>query len=255
MDSREQWIFPGMPVLSLLRMRPGALSALERFGIDPWLDHQATLLAAASAKGAAWEELRAALEALPDPAADRDWDSANVPELLDHLVEDHRDIQEKLLPELRLALTRASRNGAGRFIYMSEVWPAFTADLAAHMKEEENFLFPRILQYDHCVRHRGAHPDFDGGSVNVFIAIRLLGNEHRQMDSLRRFLSGWDADEAARDADYPDGKRFHALLAAFQDRLERHNQLEEGVVYPLARSLEKILYDAAISGRPSAAAI
>jgi iron-sulfur cluster repair protein YtfE (RIC family) len=246
MESREQWIFPGMPVLSLLRMRPGALPALERFGIDPWHDSQATLRGAAAAKGADWEALKAALEALPDPADDRDWESATAPELLDHLVDDHRDLQENLLPALQAALARASADGSGAFLYMSAAWPAFTADLAAHMKEEENFLFPRILHYDHCVRHRGSHPDFEGGSVNVFIAIRLLGNEHRQMDALRDFLSGWDENETALASGSED---LLLLLKEFQDRLARHNQLEEGLVYPLARNLEKILYDAAISGR------
>jgi hypothetical protein len=38
------------------------------------------------------------------------------------------------------------------------------------------------------------------------------------------------------------------LLFEFQSRLERHNRVEEKILYPKARDLEKSLYDAAIAG-------
>src|SRR6185503_15839302 len=95
------------------------------------------------------------------------------------------------------------------------------------------------------------HPDFNGGSVKVFIALRMLRNEHHQMDSLCRVLEGWEAvprpGAGAPDAENP----LNELIGQLQERLERHSRIEETVLFPRAMALEKALYDTAISGKES----
>lgn len=248
MGESEQWIFPGMPVLALLNARPAALGVLEGWGIDPWVDPHARLDALAAAKLIPWPVFEAELNGLPETDGNGDWESASIPALLDHLISDHRDILDRLAPALRIALDRAPSPGNDAHANPDGNWKAFAAGLEAHMREEENFLFPRLLHYAYCLRHHGCHPDFDGGSVNVYIAIRLLGNEHRQKEDFRLFLAGQDERFRASAKGSPEQERIGRLLEEFRERLERHNHLEENVLYPKARDLEKSLYDSAIAG-------
>lgn len=181
------------------------------------------------------------------PAIDEaDWALTPLPELLDFLARDHERIRGSMVPEVESALARALArdNPSPREESLAREWPAFALHLAAHMKEEETFLFPRLLHYDYCVGQGDSHPDFAGGSVNVFIAIHLMGNETRQMEALDRLLEGKDPRNAAS----MDAELVRAL-SAFRDHLIRHSRLETEVLFPRAKALEKSLYDAAISGK------
>jgi iron-sulfur cluster repair protein YtfE (RIC family) len=249
-DARDNRYHPGLPVLSLLRARPLAQETLERLGLNPWIDPRMTLGELCSGKAIPWPELEAMLREIPDSLPQRDWDRAPLPLLLDHLVSDHAEIQGRILPEIHSALALASEHGTvqGRLAYLVGAWPGFTADLAAHMKEEEVFLFPRLLHYDYCVRHRDQHPGFSGGSVNVFIAIHLLGNENRQSDALFRFIGEMEAASRTGPVISEAEAGLLGLVASFQERLKRHNALETAILFPRAKSMEKALYDAAIAG-------
>lgn len=243
----EPRIVPEMSALSLLKVRPAALMGLERWGIDPWQDPEAHLGPLAASLGMPWPEFAAALAPVPPGAGGTDPEGASIPEILDRLVADHREILGELVPAVRTALA-CLPPGPDRAPGLEGVWNAFTAGLEAHMREEETFLFPRLLHYVHCLAQGGQHPDFAGGSVNVYIAIRLLGNEHLQMDALRRLLQGRNALAALPAAGSAEQKELSRSLSGFQARLERHNQVEERILYPKARELEKSLYDAAIAG-------
>ena len=252
MNVHGQKLNPGIASITLLRARPAAQDALDRLQLDPWADPRMTLGGVCEAKGIAWTDLEAALRSLPETLPERDWEAESIPMLLDHLVQDHADLQRNSLPAIRNALTRAlsSAGGSSLIGYLAEAWPGFTAELAAHMKEEEVFLFPRLLHYAWCVGHSGQHPDFSGGSVNVFIALHLMGNEDRQMEALQRFMAGWETASPA-EAMVPEAEsELRRLLETFFERLRRHNHLESALLFPRAKALEKTLYDAAISGRP-----
>jgi iron-sulfur cluster repair protein YtfE (RIC family) len=244
-------IQPGTQALFLLRARPAALETFEKFGIDPWSEQSASLELLCRNHGVAWENMEAGLMTLPDPPPDANWRLAPLPLFLDHLVCEHGQILGVLLPALKRALARANEEGRGgpRLAYLTETVPGIAEQLAAHMREEEDFLFPRLLQYDHSARHRGRHPDFAEGSVNVFIAIHLLGNENRQMEALSRFLAGWSAASGTGLPVSGAEADLRSALDVFQDRIMRHSAMEADILFPRAKALEKSLYDAAISGR------
>ena len=246
MRANEAWIVPGLPVLSLLEARPSALEVFEERGIDPWLYPKANLGTLASALRIPWAEF-AGFMSLPERDKPMDLESASIPELLDFLIADHRDILGRLVPGIRSALAQAPRKAAAD---LDSAWKTFTAGLQAHIQEEETFLFPRLLHYDHCLRHQSHHPDFAGGSVNVYIAIRLLRNEQSQMAALRQFLAEQEPRAQGPGTGSPEQHRLACALDEFQQRLVRHNHVEEDWLYPKARHLEKFLYDAAIAGAP-----
>ena len=178
------------------------------------------------------------------------WDGVPLPVLLDHLVSDHADIGGTLLPAIEKAVSDlpSRETDPKRLEYLARAWPAFASDLTAHMQEEDTFLFPRLLRYQNFLRHDGPHPDFNGGSVKVFVAIRMLGNEREQMQALQHFLGEWEPGSASGPVGSDEEKRLHGLMLELQERLENHSRIEEKVVFPIASSLEKALYDMAISG-------
>lgn len=248
MDQRANWLHPGIPVLTLLRKKPLAQEELERLGLNPWADPRMPLEVLGTKAGIQWPELDARLEALPDTLAERDWDSVSLPFLLDHLVRDHDDIRDRLLPDIQNALAHSSslNSDSGRIAYFSEAWPGFAAELIAHMKEEESFLFPRLLHYAHCVKNHVRHPDFTGGSVSVFIAVHLMGNETHLMEALDRFVKGWETSPRAWQSG--TDSELQGRIKIFRERIMSHNILETTLLFPRAKALEKALFDAAISG-------
>lgn len=235
-------------VLSLIRRHPAAQEILEDMGIDPWEDPSAPLQALCARQGIGNGEASRRLASIEEPAETEDWRIASLPRLLEYLVRDHERILKELIPGIEDALARALSGGTRpqRLESLSRCWPGFVGHLAEHVREEEAFLFPRILHYGHCVRHRNQHPDFTGGSVNVFIAIHLMGNEARMMEALDRFLAEDGRREAAADTG-PEAD-LRKALDRFRERIRRHSRMETEILYPRAKALEKSLYDAAISG-------
>ena len=131
MRAGEQLIFPGMPVSALLNARPAALRLLETWGIDPWLDPHAHLDALAAAKQVPWPEFEAALDELPYLDEDRDWEDTTLPDLLDHLIADHRDMLDRIVPALRFELARIPATEKDPPLGSDAAWNLFADGLEA----------------------------------------------------------------------------------------------------------------------------
>jgi iron-sulfur cluster repair protein YtfE (RIC family) len=185
------------------------------------------------------------------PGTDAEWNGQPIFHLIDFLSREHRQFLHGLLPAIKHALEQEHmRNGESlrRLRYLVEEWPRFSSALAEHIHEEEAFLFPKILQYDYCLRHTRNHPDFQGGSVNVFVALRLLGNEKSQMQGIRRFLNElrYSPEPASQEGSLEN--RLEPLLQDLQARLIKHAELETEILFPMAKAVEKILIDKQIAG-------
>lgn len=254
MDSFEKWLFPGTPIATVLRFRPMALSLLERHGMDPWNPNHLTIGELCDAKGIAMDELHAEMKCLPAPDADTDWRSRPIYHLLDYLTREHWKYINRMLPAIKHTLAheyKANGDSLRRLRYLVEEWPAFSSVLEGHIHEEETFLFPKILHYEYSLRHRGHHPDFSGGSVDVFVALRLLDHEKEQMAVVRRFLNEVRFSKASEKRLDSLESRLAPLLSDLQVRLANHSALETTVLFPMAKAVEKALFDARISGQAS----
>lgn len=238
-----------MPIHTLLQIRPIVLAFFERFKINPWNTPKASVGDILEAKKIAWNELEEFLANFPIQTKISDWKRVPLCQLLDHLVCEHFDLIESKLPGILAELNRLgdlSGKSPGAE-YLSSEWPNFSLGLLHHMREEESFLFPRLLHYDYCLRHRGWHPDFKNGSVNVFVAIHLIGNERRQIEAFHRFIDGWNRSAAHPSSSDEAGTLLHKMTD-FNRILVAHNKLETEVLFPMAVALEKASYDAAIAG-------
>lgn len=246
----NQWLFRNSLVSTVLANRPLALEWFERHGMDPFPIGDQGIGEACADHGIAWETFLAELEALGEAGRNSDWQTQPIARLIDFLTREHREFTGEWIPAIQSAMNAGDRDSERpvRLDAMIRMWPEFKASLIQHMTAEESFLFPKLLRYDYCGRHRVCDPGFAAGSVKVFAALHLLREEHRQAGSLRDFLeaAGFAEAEAAKDSAW---KRHRRLLSDFQARLTEHSRIEREILYPRAVALEKRMYDGSISGK------
>jgi regulator of cell morphogenesis and NO signaling len=251
MNPESNWLFPSTPVETVLKSRPLTAEVFARLGLNPWKAPHESVGDLCAESGVPWADFFREVTALPVPPVGSDWSALPLPHLLDLLVSQHREFLHEFLPAIGHVLSGIPDPDAASMAHLrtlAEEWPAFAASLSAHIREEEDVLFLRLLRYDACSRLGTASPDFEGGSVRVFTVVRMLEHEHRDMALFRRFLSkalpaypgpGGDALEL----------RLRPLLAGFEGSLGRHARLETEVLFPRGAALEKGLYDLHIRGK------
>lgn len=241
----------GTPTATVLRKRPLAISIFEKHGMDPWDPNFPTISELCASRNLSMDVFFAEMKSLPEPGEDTDWKNRPIYEMLDYLTRDHDELLNGLLPEIGRTLSREAAGDSESYLRLHrlvEEWPEFSASLREHIQEEELFLFPKILQYDHCLRRKGCHPDFSGGSVNVFVALRMLGNEKRQLAGVKRFLNDVLFSRAACDRPGSLESCLEPLLEELQAKLLNHSGIETNILFPMAKAVEKAMMDLRISG-------
>ncbi|MDQ3003281.1 MAG: hemerythrin domain-containing protein [Fibrobacterota bacterium] len=244
MDSIENWLFPGTAISTVLRIRPLAISVFEKFGIDPWDPKVINLDQLCAANGIPLVKFFEEIKTLPMPGYETKWKTKSVSHLLDFLTRQHRKLIHGLLPIIKQNLTQENvGNGESlrRLRYLVEEWPTFSAALAKHIHEEESILFPKILQYEYCLRHKTNNPDLFSGSLNVYIAQQMVENEKCQMAAIKRFRSEVKFSSASPEAPGSLEVRLKPLLEDLEFNLLNHAGLELNVLFPMAIGLEKSL--------------
>jgi iron-sulfur cluster repair protein YtfE (RIC family) len=252
MEHLKPMLFPDTPLQTLLTIRPMAMHLLETWGIDPYSAPSAKAEDLCRISGLDWKTVLLAFDALETPARDSEWDKLPLYHFLDFLTHEHRVFVHEFIPAVRNAFLA----GEGRQDYLGLLhplilaWPAFSASLIGHIADEEAFLFPRIMHYEYHLRHGGTAPDFSEGSVRVFAAVHLMRAEQKQISLIREFL---DASRYSRLSEEMEGaaQAVFRLLQAFHQRLLEHSRMEREILFPLAGSMEKQVYDRCIDGEPA----
>jgi iron-sulfur cluster repair protein YtfE (RIC family) len=247
MDELIQWLFPGTEIRTVLRVRPASVRAFEALGIDPFAFPAEPIGRACTEHGVSWDAFLAEMRKPADPAGPRPR-TIPLPALLERLTGEHRKFIRSYLPAIGEAFAPRGGVVAERLRPLFKEWPAFMSGLKEHIATEEEFLFPKILRYDYCLRHGKADPEFSNGSVKVFVAIHLLKNEERGTGALRRILEEPLPSPSADDREGGESALIR-LLAAFRKELLEHARVEREELFPMAASLENELYDRSISGR------
>lgn len=250
MANGQGWLFPDTSVETILKARPLALGLFEGFGLNPWKAPRESLGDLCRDAGVPWDPVMAGLAGMQVPAADTDWKSLPVYHLLDYLTWQHREFLLGYLPAIGHVLSDirdADPETLLRMRTLAVEWPAFAASLGAHIREEEDIFFLRILRYDSCRRLGHPEPDFEGGSVRVFTVVRLLEHEHRDMALMRRFLERGMPTFPVCGGEVLD-RRLRPLIIELQAALAGHARLESEVLIPWGIGLEKSLYDLHIRG-------
>jgi iron-sulfur cluster repair protein YtfE (RIC family) len=241
------------PVRSLLKLRPMAIGVMDKRNIRFWDSLDQPLGQVVNG-----EHLPNFLEEVSYqqvPASDSDWTAMPLYFLIEFLTQEHKDFQLQDLADIAHVLdihTLADSDEAEGLRRIHRDYLEFVKDFRSHIEEEETFLFPKILRYEACMRDNRVHPEFHKGSVQSYMAMRV-SQEGR---TLQRTLDTLLDRIRAHALTYEDSFAAHELLgivANFRDKLVAHRDLEANELFPVAKALEKNLYNLSIGGDPAVA--
>jgi regulator of cell morphogenesis and NO signaling len=201
--------------------RPGAMRVFEQYGIDYCCGGQRSLREACGERGIAPEQLMERIEAAAAPGAARDWRSASLDDLIDHILTVHHARLKSELPRLAGLLekvTAAHPAHRDSLVPLGKTFAGLQAELEAHMMKEEMVLFP-MIRY---------------GRGPVANPIRVMEHEH---DAAGRALERMRAITADYALPVDACNRYRALfdgLRELEADLHQHIHLENNVLFPRA---------------------
>lgn len=244
---------PETPVRSLLKMRPMAISVMDKRNIRFWDSLDQPL--ASMVHRDHLENFLEEISFVQSPAPDTEWMEMPLYHLIEFLTAQHRDFQLEELADMAHVLdihTLADSEEAEGLRRIHREFQDFAKDFRNHMDDEETNLFPKILRYEACMRDNRVHPEFHKGSVQAYMAIRLSQDSRAVM----RGFDGLLASIREHIALHPDSfaaRELEELAVRLRARVEAHRELEANALFPSARALEKNLYNLSIGGDPAVA--
>jgi|GEM_PF-944816 len=237
----------------LIRVRPLALELMDKRGLRPWglMDRPISQLFLEKRQGAI-EDFLEELSAVDIPAADTEWGHLPAYYLIDYLTQGHREFLLNDIPDINYLFDMLLLTDSGDLGALGDLqsdFQSFCQDYQQHMNEEETHIFSRILRCEASLKDAAVHPEFNAGSVQIFIATRsprlIMNSEASLLEMVDRAAKL--AGELGLPA--PEGANLHSLMVHFLQRLRAHNHLETQVLFPLGLELERTLYNLSIGGK------
>jgi regulator of cell morphogenesis and NO signaling len=216
---------------------PAAVRVFEKYRIDFCCGGKVPLDEACRTAGVDPAALLAEIEQAGVKTDDaRDWRSADLDALMDHILETHHAYLKTELPRLeaRLAKIRAAHDEryGGLPSRMAAVFGPMKEELEAHLMKEEMVLFPLIRglgtgQPSHC------------GTVRNPLRVMLMEHESAggALAELRQITSGYAVPEGACNT----FRAFYHELEALEADLHRHIHLENNILFPGAIERENAI--------------
>jgi regulator of cell morphogenesis and NO signaling len=217
---------------------PNATRIFEKLGIDYCCGGHKPLEEACSTANVPLDRVLRALEQgvdAPPPATGRDWATAPLGELVDHVLAKHHAYVKSEIPRLLALIAKVAGVHGKNHPDLGQVQQAFLElanELSGHLMKEEQVLFPyvkRMASGEEC------GPSCFGTVQNP---IRMMMLEHDNAGEKLREMRRLTSDYALpADACFSYGILFHALLE-FEADLHQHIHLENNILFPRAVELE-----------------
>jgi iron-sulfur cluster repair protein YtfE (RIC family) len=249
----KNMLTPKTPVRSLIKIRPMAIEVLDKRKIRFWDSLDKPL--ADVIRGEIREDFLEEVSSAQIPAQDSDWNALPLYYLVDYLTQGHRDFLLQDIADIGHILdihTIAETSEAGGLRKLHGTFQDFVKDFQIHVEEEETYLFPKILRYEACLRDHRVHPEFHKGSVQSHMVTRTSQNGKRLLEICTHMAASARFHAKEHVVSFA-GQELLELLEAFQEKLEIHGELEAKVLFPVARELERNLYNLTIDGNPAMA--
>lgn len=220
-----------------------AVRVFEKLGIDYCCGGKRPLADVCRAKGydpeAVQQELDDAMSASPSTA--RDWTTAPLRELIDHIVNTHHSYLKRELPAISVRLEKVYRVYNERYGEtlpgLPEVFANLRSEMEMHLRKEELILFPAIAAYEAAVHSGSPLPQIPFGKMAN--PISMMEAEHEWAgEALARIR------EITQDFHVPEYGcvTYRALMSGLKELeqdLHMHVHLENNVLFPRAMQLEQ----------------
>jgi regulator of cell morphogenesis and NO signaling len=220
--------------------RPARARVFERLGIDYCCGGNKPLQQACREKNLDFGSVVQELE--KDQAApsqgERNWASASLTDLCDHIEQTHHAYLKQELPRLAMLTNKvAARHGEQRpqLVEVHRVFAALKTEMDSHMMKEERILFPLCRQLDTADEMPSAHC----GSIGNLIEVMVREHEHAG-DALAQIRKLTDNYTCPPDACNTYRAMFDALGQLERD-LHEHVHKENNILFPKALRLERLL--------------
>lgn len=219
---------------------PSRARLFERLGIDYCCGGKKPLAQACREKGldygAVVQELENEQAALAQ--AERNWGSASLTDLCDHIEQTHHAYLKQELPHLEFLTNKiAVRHGDSRpaLVQVRQVFAALKAEMDSHMMKEERILFPLCRQLDTL----DELPSSRCGSIGNPIEVMIREHEHAG-DALAQIRVLTEDYKCPSDACNTYRATFDSLQRLERD-LHEHVHKENNILFPKAIRQEKLL--------------
>lgn len=225
----------------LTRARPLAVGILEReFDSAFWNRLDTPLADFCRDQGRNLSQVVQALATMPPEEDSRDWNGKPMYVLVDFLTGNHREFRGRYMPNVGRMLEALKTEFGADPDPIREIiseFNDFRSGFSWHMQEEEEFVFPKILRTEACVRHPDLYPEIFKGSVTMYPKTSLRSHE----EAFANMISGL-AERLKRMVfeihQLPMVKDILTALKQHDEGLKAHALLETDELFPRAADME-----------------
>ena len=230
------------PVRDLVLENPGAARVFEKFGIDYCCGGSQTLADACIAAKRSVDEVTAELEKPASGPSERDWRTASLTELAQHIVDKHHTfVQSEInrLGELIAKVLNVHGQNHPELARVQSIFEGLSQELRMHMMKEEQLLFPFIVEMEEAARTKRRAPVPMFGTVQNPVAAMIMEHEDagQALEKIREITSGYTPPADACTS----YRVLYQGLPAFEADLHQHIHLENNILFPRAIDLESQL--------------
>lgn len=226
---------PETTVGAVVAEYPSTMRMLEALGVDYCCGGKQALKDAAAGANMPVESLIAVLhtavaQSTIAPTTERDWQSSNLSELIDHIIDVHHTFMYRELPRIEQLLERVGHAHGERhgdvLRPLTENFQLLKVDIESHLKDEEEYTFPMIRK-------------LLAGTADAEVsqALTNLEDEHEVAGQvLSRMRAATEDYKVPPDACTTFCALYDALQALERD-LHQHIHLENNILFPRTRRL------------------
>ena len=234
---------PDMTIGDASKRIPAVKAAFERLGIDYCCGGSCKLQADLKVKGITVEQVIDAIqqgESDRSGHTDRDWSTASLTELADHIVDTHHVFMKRELPRINGLLAKVKAAHArehGQMLgELAATFQNLRDELDPHLLKEEQILFPMMMAIDSFMAGNGKRPVSHCGTVQN--PIRQMEHEHENAGQALAHMRVLTDNYQLPDDACPTFTTLYEALDAMEKDLHEHIHLENNILFPAAVELE-----------------
>ncbi len=215
------------PLGELALTIPRASALFRQYDLDFCCGGKQTLARAATRKALDVDAIEAQLASLAQQPVEKDWRSAPLAEIIDHIIIRYHDRHREQLPELILQATKVERVHADKASVprgLAKYLTLLNDELGSHMMKEEQILFPMIKQ---------------GMGSQAIGPITVMEHEHDDAGELLEVIKHTTNNVTPPPEACTTWKAMYNGINEMIDDLMNHISLENNVLFPRALAGEK----------------
>lgn len=224
-------------------------SVFTRHGIDFCCGGGKTVEQACAEKGLSSEALlREAQTASDTPAAGEQYNQWPVDFLADYIVNQFHTYTREMLEQIgsyAAAVVNAHGSAHPETVTVAALWETLRGNMLAHLRDEEELLFPYIKRLAGGPTAAGAPAQPAFGSAEALIS--QMGDEHEEVGAALAELAQVSGGYALPEDACNTYRALYGFLPEFEATTKKHIHLENNILFPKAIKLEQEL-----STRPAA---